>query len=212
MIPSTPTQDRLYYVHDPMCSWCWGYRPTWEAIQAALPTDIYVVYLVGGLAPDSDEPMLEDMRFGLQQVWKKIELSLGRPFNHDFWSMNTPRRSTYPACRAVLAAEALARKGKEMIFAIQTAYYQQARNPSDIAVLSDVAMQIGIDGQQLRAWILDEVNEKQFQRELAFAHSLPISGFPSLVLETQGTRQGIALDYLTPQVALDDIARKRAMV
>ncbi|MFT6977114.1 MAG: putative protein-disulfide isomerase, partial [Shewanella psychromarinicola] len=22
----------LYYVHDPMCSWCWGYRPTWDTL------------------------------------------------------------------------------------------------------------------------------------------------------------------------------------
>ena len=194
-----------------MCSWCWGYRPTWEAIQAGLPQDIQVVYLVGGLAPDSDLPMPEDMRMGLQQVWKKIARSLDRPFNHDFWRLNTPRRSTYPACRAVMAADALAGKGQEMIFAIQMAYYQQARNPSDIAVLSDLAVQIGIDGQQLVAWMLDKDNEKRFQQELGFAHSLPISGFPSLVLETRGVRYPIALDYLTPQVALDDIARKRVM-
>lgn len=205
------TQDKLYYVHDPMCSWCWGYRPTWESIQAELPKDIQVVYLVGGLAPDSDVPMPEDMRKGLQQVWKKIARSLDRPFNHDFWRLNTPRRSTYPACRAVMAADALAGKGQEMIFAIQMAYYQLARNPSDIAVLSDLAVQIGIDGQQLVAWMSDKDNEHRFQQELTFAHSLPISGFPSLVLETRGVRYPIALDYLTPQVALDDIARKRAM-
>ncbi|MCP4060185.1 MAG: DsbA family protein, partial [Pseudoalteromonas sp.] len=23
------TQTKLIYVHDPMCSWCWGYKPTW---------------------------------------------------------------------------------------------------------------------------------------------------------------------------------------
>mgnify|MGYP000853319151 FL=1 len=45
----------LYYVHDPMCSWCWAFVPTWEQIQRELPNDIEVVYLLGGLAPDSDE-------------------------------------------------------------------------------------------------------------------------------------------------------------
>ncbi|MDF4306582.1 DsbA family protein, partial [Vibrio parahaemolyticus] len=24
---------KLYYVHDPMCSWCWGYKPTIEKLK-----------------------------------------------------------------------------------------------------------------------------------------------------------------------------------
>ena len=23
----------LYYVYDPMCSWCWGYKPTWDKVK-----------------------------------------------------------------------------------------------------------------------------------------------------------------------------------
>ena len=50
-------QAILYYLHDPMCSWCWGYRPTWLKLKAALPHYVQVEYLLGGLAPDNDEPM-----------------------------------------------------------------------------------------------------------------------------------------------------------
>ena len=42
----------LYYVHDPMCSWCWGFRPTWLALQDQLPEGVRVQRLLGGLAPD----------------------------------------------------------------------------------------------------------------------------------------------------------------
>ncbi|MEF1187337.1 DsbA family protein, partial [Vibrio sinaloensis] len=27
------TKAKLYYVYDPMCSWCWGYKPTWRAVE-----------------------------------------------------------------------------------------------------------------------------------------------------------------------------------
>jgi putative protein-disulfide isomerase len=205
-----PTTVRLYYVHDPMCSWCWGYRPTWEAIKAALPSDIEVVYVVGGLAPDSDSPMPETMAAGLQSTWHRIEAMLGTPFNHAFWTENTPRRSTYPACRSVIAAEAIAGKGVEMIVAVQQGYYLHAKNPSNLSVLSDMANSIGVDGDRLLEWMRVPEHEQRFQQELAFAHSLPISGFPSLVLEVDGLRYPIALDYQVPQVALDDIKRVRA--
>jgi putative protein-disulfide isomerase len=98
----------LYYVHDPMCSWCWGYRPTWDTLQAQLQQQLgqqlTIKYLAGGLAPDSDLPMPRPMQQILQQTWQKITQQLGTKFNHDFWHLCQPRRSTYPACRASIIA------------------------------------------------------------------------------------------------------------
>ena len=48
-------QSKLVYVHDPMCSWCWGYAPSWHKLKAALESKLVVEYKVGGLAPDSQE-------------------------------------------------------------------------------------------------------------------------------------------------------------
>jgi len=98
---------QLFYVHDPMCSWCWGYRPTWQVLQQALkqrfPT-LTINYLVGGLATDSNDPMPRDMQQLLKQTWQKIADQLDTTFNFDFWDLCQPRRSTYPACRASLVA------------------------------------------------------------------------------------------------------------
>ena len=59
---------------------------------------------MGGLAPDSNEPMTDEMREYIQMNWRKIEHSIpGTKFNYDFWSNCSPRRSTYTACRAVIA-------------------------------------------------------------------------------------------------------------
>ena len=93
----------LYYVHDPMCSWCWGFRPTWQKIQEGLSDDVEVRYLLGGLAPDSQEPMPKSMQLDIASYWGKIQQHIsGTEFNFDFWEKCKPRRSTYPACRAVL--------------------------------------------------------------------------------------------------------------
>lgn len=90
----------FYYVHDPMCSWCWAHRPQWTLLEQAINRlDIPVQYLLGGLAPDSDVPMPKEQIAAISGYWKKIEALLGTKFNHDFWTENTPRRSTYPACR-----------------------------------------------------------------------------------------------------------------
>lgn len=201
--------DTLYYVHDPMCSWCWGYRPTWQRLKTQLPKDLKLVYLVGGLAPDSDVPMPIDMQERLQVTWRTISQQFGTAFNFDFWKLNTPRRSTYPACRAVLAAESLANKGEEMIAAIQLAYYRNAKNTSDLDTLAVLASELGIDAAVFLQWIAQPENESAFIAEMARARDMPISGFPSLVLETGGIQYPIQLDYRDLTVSLNDIADKR---
>ena len=126
--------NKLIYVHDPMCSWCWGYKPTWQKLESALANILPIEYRIGGLAADSDQPMSADMQLQLQAIWQKISSQLGTEFNFDFWRDCQPRRSTYPSCRAALIARSF-NKEPQMIAAIQQAYYLQAQNPSDEAVL-----------------------------------------------------------------------------
>ena len=185
---------KLIYVYDPMCSWCWGFRETWLKLQAAIGDKLAIEYKVGGLAPDSDEPMRKEMQQCLQQTWQRIEQQLGTPFNHEFWHTAQPRRSTYPACRAVLVARQQ-NKEQEMLYAIQKAYYLDAQNPSDISTLASLAEQIGleknaflkeIESEKINSLLMDEINQ---------ARSLPIQGFPSLVLENKGLFTAVPVNY-----------------
>lgn len=186
---------RLIYVYDPMCSWCWGYRETWLKLQAALGDKLAIDYKVGGLAPDSDEPMPIDMQQFLQQTWLRIEQQLSTPFNHEFWHTAKPRRSTYPACRAVIVARQH-EKEQEMLYAIQKAYYLNAQNPSDISTLVLLAEQIGLEKSTFIKEIESENIHSLLMAEINQARSLPIQGFPSLVIENKGNYHAIPVNYL----------------
>ncbi len=112
----------LYYIADPMCSWCWGFQPTLESIIDILPEEIDVRYVMGGLAKDSDEPMPADTLEYVKQQWQLVTDRTGAQFNWDFWTACQPKRSTYPACRAVIAAGEQQEGGSEDMFhAIQRA-------------------------------------------------------------------------------------------
>ncbi|MEM7378470.1 MAG: DsbA family protein, partial [Pseudomonadota bacterium] len=137
----------LLHFHDPMCSWCWAFKPTWQAIEAALPASVEVKRVLGGLAPDTDSPMPQAMQDTIAGYWRHIETAVpGTEFNHAFWRSNTPRRATYPACRAVAAARRLAPEREEaMVSRIQRAYYLEARNPSDDDTLVALATELDFD-------------------------------------------------------------------
>ena len=195
---------KLIYVYDPMCSWCWGYRETWLKLKAALGDKLTIEYKVGGLAPDSDELMPIDMQQFLQQTWQRIEQQLGTPFNHEFWHLAQPRRSTYPACRAVLVARQY-NKEHEMLYAIQKAYYLNAQNPSDISTLANLAEQIGLDKTAFINDIQSDAINVLLMAEINAARSLPIQGFPSLVLENKGEYHVIPVNYLDWEASYQQI-------
>jgi putative protein-disulfide isomerase len=203
-----PPYPLLYYVHDPMCSWCWGFRPVLSELLASLPPDIRVHRLLGGLAPDSDQPMPRGMQERLQDTWRRIQQRIpGTEFNFAFWQQSRPRRSTYPACRAVIAARTLSQELEEpMILAIQQAYYTRALNPSDEETLLQLAAELGLPLEGFKRLLGDEGTERQLQQEIALARSMGADSFPSLVLQTgEHSRWPIAVDYNDASSMLDNI-------
>lgn len=189
-----------------MCSWCYAFSQSWNALLKALPRNIEIVYLVGGLAPDTTEPMPLTTQKMVQQAWQRIEQTVpGVHFNWDFWSRNTPIRSTYPACRAVLAAKKQRTEAEvEMIRAIQTAYYQQAKNPSLAETLHACAHEIGLDVSTFIEDLKSSAIENELQQQIQQARSMDVHSYPSLRLINNHTVFPIAIDYLNHQTMLDE--------
>ncbi len=200
---------RLFYIHDPMCSWCYAFSRSWDALQAELSEDIAIVYLAGGLAPDTTEPMPLSMQHTIQQIWQRIEQSVpGVSFNYDFWSRNTPIRSTYPACRAVLAARKQhAESEPEMLLAIQRAYYQTALNPSLPETLQGCAQEIGLDVAVFGRDLISPEIDDGLQHEIRQSQQLDAYSFPSLRLVHNNAIFPIPIDYLNYWTMRDEINR-----
>lgn len=175
---------------------------------ASVPLIVSSSRLLGGLAADSSEPMSGEMQLRLQNTWREIEKRIpNTSFNFAFWLRNTPRRSTYPACRAVIAARALEPDREEsMILAIQQAYYLQARNPSDEATLGELATEIGLDKQGFIDLLNHDSTQRKLESEISQALQLGVRSFPSLMLEREDGCWPISVDYLSPEPMLKLIA------
>ena len=197
----------LIYVHDPMCSWCWSFRPVWQAVKQALDDNVEIKFLLGGLAPDSQTVMPKDMQQSIRKTWQRIQQEVpGTEFNYDFWEKNQPRRSTYPACRAIIACRIQQPSlEQEMLLAIQQAYYLNAQNPSDEAVLINLAEQIGLDAKQFAVDIRSENCQKKLLQELKQCRNIGVSSFPSLVLKKGESSVLLDIDYSNSQTILDQV-------
>ena len=197
----------LYYFHDPMCSWCYGFKPTLKRLQAKLPSNITFESVLGGLAPDSLQPMPEEMQQRLQSNWHAIIKKIpGSHFNFDFWQNCQPIRSTYPACRAVLVAKNSHPSLEDaMTEAIQNAYYQQAQNPALLSTLVAIASSINLVADDFKQALLSDEIEQQLLAELQLCQSMQVSSFPSLVLVVNNKTWPITIDYNDENVMLEEI-------
>ncbi|NBQ33855.1 MAG: DsbA family protein [Gammaproteobacteria bacterium] len=201
-------KNTLYYVLDPMCSWCWGFSKTWSAIKSSLSDEISIQYVMGGLAPDSNEPMTDEMRDYIQTMWRKIERSVpGTKFNYDFWTNCSPRRSTYLACRAVIAIRKQNPSLEEqMINSIQHTYYIEAKNPSDDSTLIDLASKLDIDIEQFKKTLNNNETQSLLLEDISIAKQLGAQGFPSLFYKDSKEIRPLQIDYNNPRIILDQIS------
>jgi putative protein-disulfide isomerase len=193
-----------------MCSWCWGFDPVLRGLLSSLPGGVSVRRLLGGLAPDSDEPMPRKMREYIQGQWRSIQQRIpGTRFDFGFWTRCQPRRSTYPACRAVIAARQQGLGNDErMTHAIQTAYYLEARNPSETSTLLELAADLGLEEQQFERDLESVTTDRRLNDEIEESRALGIRAFPSLLLLDGDTRVRVPVDYADHQPMLDVIAAR----
>jgi putative protein-disulfide isomerase len=132
----------------------------------------------------------------------------GTEFNFDFWTACEARRSTYPACRAVIAASNQNQAYEEvMIQAIQAGYYRKALNPSDNSMLLELADELQLDVQQFQRDLQSSETESELMRQIQLSQTMHVQGFPSLVLTLEGHQHVIPIDYTSAEESLSLIKK-----
>jgi putative protein-disulfide isomerase len=185
----------LRYFGDPMCSWCWGFKPVLEQVDREYP-ELERVTVMGGLRGESDQPMSDELAQLVQNAWLRIEGATGQPFNHELWRRHRPLATTLPACRAVLAARLL---GPEHLWPFMVgmfqAYFTRALDPTQRETYLDVAGRVGLDLPTFEAKLDSAEVEAALQEDLQITRRFGITGFPSVVLTLDGSHYLVSPGY-----------------
>ena len=98
------TERALWYVADPMCSWCWGFSPVLESIRQEYRDRLTIKLVMGGLRPGSTEPITPEKRAEILHHWHNVQQMTGQPFKFEGALPEGFIYDTEPACRAVVSA------------------------------------------------------------------------------------------------------------
>lgn len=176
--------QRLHYIADPMCSWCWGFAPVIDAIRAEYGDRLEVDLILGGLRPGTTEPMDEKMKAFVLHHWEEVHKMTGQAFRMDFDLPEDFCYDTEPSARATVVVRQLQPEAAfAYLKAAQEAFYGENKDVTSTEVLADLAEAQGVD----RAAFLErfEAPETKLKTWADFqrARGYGVTGFPSIILE-----------------------------
>jgi putative protein-disulfide isomerase len=199
--------DGLHFIYfaDPMCSWCWGFSPVVEALRERTAEILPIRLVMGGLRPGTTTPMPEDARRNLVSHWREIHELTGQPFGEGLIDLDGFVYDTDPAARAVVLARRTSTDlAIDYLARVQRAFYADSLDVTKNAVLVDLAVELGFDGEAFAAGLGDEGLKSETWRDYAVSQRAGVTGFPTLVVgpNADGTYAPISRGYQDPDSVL----------
>lgn len=181
----------LHYIYDPYCGWCYAAAPLIAAARQVLPIRLHG----GGMwAADKRTRVTPVLRDHVIRHDRRIAKLTGQVFGAAYFDgllhdVDVVFDSETPIA-AIQAAEALSRRGLDMLSAVQRGHYVEGRRIADRRVLVELAQHLGF-GAEVFDQMLDRQLGKGSFRHLAESRELlrrvGQGGFPTTVLEQSGT-------------------------
>ena len=181
------SRNRLIYVMDPMCSWCWGFAPVAQAlIDQAEAAGVKTHIVVGGLRSGGAalEPTTRDY---ILEHWHAVHEATGQPFTFEGALPAGFVYDTEPACRAIVAVRELAPDLVwPLVQLIQQAFYTERLDVTQPAQLAGLAERAGVPRIEFVEAFDSDHRVRATQADFAWAQGLGIAGFPTLLAEREG--------------------------
>jgi putative protein-disulfide isomerase len=192
----------LLYIADPMCSWCYGFAKTIDALLAepgeAAP--LQLALMMGGLRPYTTEPITPERAEEIFGHWAHVHEASGQPFAAaPHTALHEPGfvYDTEPASRAVVTVRMLwPQHGWKYLHAVQKAFYAEGRNGTKPEVLADVAEALGLPRPAFAMGYASEQMRAAVRADFDQAQAWGIRGFPALILDQGERLQLVCQGYL----------------
>ncbi len=175
----------LWYVADPMCSWCWGFAPVIEKIRKEYSAFLTMQLMLGGLRPGTKAPLSPDKRAQILHHWQAVHATTGQPFKFDNALQDNLIYDTEPASRAVVSIAIIEPTLVFPFFAsIQRAFYVEQADVTQLNVLKKLAVDLNVSESQFIQIFESDTAKQQTLNNFRRAAQWGISGFPTLIIES----------------------------
>ena len=174
----------LWYIADPMCSWCWGFSPVIEAIRDEYADRLEIALILGGLRPGTSEAVTPEFRTEILEHWRHVHDATGQPFQFDGAMPEGFVYDTEPPSRAVIAVSEIDPEATFAMFrAVQQAFYAEQRDVTLGNVLGQLAADLRIEATAFAECFDSNTVRDKTQAHFQLARQMGVRGFPTVLLQ-----------------------------
>jgi putative protein-disulfide isomerase len=183
------TGTTLHYIFDPLCGWCYGAAPLVKAAKT-LPGLNIALHAGGMMTGNNRRQITDEWRNYVIPHDKRIAELTGQTFGEAYFNGllrdTSAVMDSEPPITAILAAQALAGRGLDMLHRIQEAHYQEGRRIADTPVLEALAKELGLASAPFIAEMRFNAGAPTAQhiaQSRAMLAKVQGQGFPTFALE-----------------------------
>lgn len=177
------SQDTIYYVGDPLCSWCYGFAPEISKVKEHYSGKLEFEIIMGGLRPNNTETM-KDLGDFLKHHWEQVEERSGQKFNYGLLSDYSFVYDTEPPARAVWVVRQLKPEAEFSFFKdVQVLFYLENKNTNFKESYVSLLTKHEIDIEKFNALFDSDDAKFGVNQDFRFAGELGVRGFPSVLLK-----------------------------
>jgi putative protein-disulfide isomerase len=178
------TRQLLWYLADPMCSWCWGFAPAFAQIRESYGDRLEIGLILGGLRPGEKQPIEQRLRAEILHHWHDVHDRTGQPFRFEGAMPDGFVYDTEIPSRAVVAVSQVAPEVTLPYFeAVQAAFYAEGRDVTRSDSLSELAAQLDVEPTRFRESFESKETKAMTQGHFSRSRQLGVRGFPTVIVQ-----------------------------
>ena len=191
-------EKTLWYIADPMCSWCWGFAPIIKEIRLNYSKNLKIELMMGGLR-SGKLAMASGQRAKILNHWKAVNERTGQPFSFEGAMPEGFIYDTEPSCRGIVAMSLI---NPSLVFTLlesmQFGFYVEQKDVTNPKILAQLAGKIGVDMDlYLQAFESDEVKNK-VSNHFDKVRQWGVNSFPTIAVQNAAGYSVLNRGYCLP--------------
>ncbi|MCW8895234.1 MAG: DsbA family protein [Sulfurimonas sp.] len=195
----------LFYVGDPMCSWCWGMSKELKQIQElCTKKSIKFSVVLGGLRIGGGDEWNEQFKSFLKNEWQNIHQRTNQKFVYTLLELKEFNYDTEPACLGVYIAKKILQSKDDnsatvlaFFSKIQEKFYAKGLNPTKLEFYHDICKEFGISIDEFENYFHSKEMREELRGDFELAGKLGARGMPSLIYVKESSIAGSSSGYAT---------------
>lgn len=196
----------LVYVYDPLCGWCYGFKPVMRKLAERFKDQLRIRVVPGGLSIDENAQPISEGHGYISDSLELIKIKTGAAFGKPFVKLVEEGNYIYdslPGCKAQNTINQLA-PDQSLAYAeaLQSAFFMEGKNLNHPETFLTILANFPVDPSEFEAVYTSDEIEKITRDQFTWVRNNSAEAFPSLLLEI-GSETGLMSKGYRPYDTLE---------